>query len=85
MCIFGANIIHFMQEHHLSVTRTARYFTLGSLDNNTQQVWFVLHGYGQLAQFFIRKFEILNDRHVLDLWYRKRLAIKLFLDKNIIN
>lgn len=50
-----------MQEHHLSVTRTARFFTLGSLDNHTRQVWFVLHGYGQLAQFFIRKFEILND------------------------
>lgn len=50
-----------MQEHHLSVTRTARYFTLGSLDTTTKQVWFVLHGYGQLAQFFIRKFEILND------------------------
>jgi predicted esterase len=50
-----------MQEHHLSVTRTARYFTLGSLDTTTRQVWFVLHGYGQLAQFFIRKFEVLND------------------------
>lgn len=50
-----------MQEHHLSVTRTARYFTLGSLDQHTQQIWFVLHGYGQLAQFFIKKFEVLNN------------------------
>lgn len=61
MCIFEANIIQFMQEHHLSVSRTARYFTLGSLGSNTQRVWFVLHGYGQLAQFFIKKFEVLND------------------------
>lgn len=28
MCIFGANIIHFMQEQHLSVQRTSRYYTL---------------------------------------------------------
>ena len=50
-----------MQEHHLEVKRTARYFTLGELNESTQNVWFVLHGYGQLAQFFIRKFEVLND------------------------
>ena len=50
-----------MQEHHLQVKRTARYFTLGELNESTQNVWFVLHGYGQLAQFFIRKFEVLND------------------------
>lgn len=50
-----------MQEHHLQVKRTARYFTLGELNESTENVWFVLHGYGQLAQFFIRKFEVLND------------------------
>ncbi len=50
-----------MQEHHLKVERTARYFTLGKLNENTKKIWFVLHGYGQLAQFFIKKFEILND------------------------
>lgn len=50
-----------MQEHHLEVKRTARYFTLGELNESTQNVWFVLHGYGQLAQFFIRKFDVLND------------------------
>ncbi|MFN8343659.1 MAG: phospholipase [Spirosomataceae bacterium] len=52
-----------MQEHHLSVTRTARYFTLGTLGPDTRHIWFVLHGYGQLAQFFIKKFEVLNDGH----------------------
>ena len=61
MRILGANISHFMKEHHLTVTRTARYFTLGTLDRDTRQIWFVLHGYGQLAQFFIKKFEVLND------------------------
>ncbi|NBB19292.1 phospholipase [Runella sp. CRIBMP] len=50
-----------MQEHHLQVKRTARYFSLGTLNTHTKQIWFVLHGYGQLAQFFIKKFDVLND------------------------
>ncbi|GAA4414860.1 esterase [Nibrella viscosa] len=48
-------------EHHLKVTRTARYYTLGTLNDQTRHVWFVLHGYGQLAQYFIRKFDVLDD------------------------
>jgi predicted esterase len=48
-----------MQEHHLSVTRTARYVTLGPAD--AADVWFVLHGYGQLAHRFIRNFEPIAD------------------------
>lgn len=47
--------------HHIQVSKTARYFTLGELDNNTQEVWFVLHGYAQLASDFIQDFEVLND------------------------
>ena len=31
----------------------ARYYKLGELNANTKQVWWVLHGYGQLAQFFV--------------------------------
>lgn len=50
-----------MKENHLSVVRTARYCTIGEWNANTRHVWFVLHGYGQLAQYFIRKFEALND------------------------
>ncbi|MBC6699509.1 alpha/beta hydrolase [Hymenobacter puniceus] len=48
------------QEHHLPVTRTARYFQLGELTAATRQVWFVCHGYGQLAQYFIRHFAALS-------------------------
>ncbi len=50
-----------MQAHHISVTKTARYFTLGQLTENTQEVWLVLHGYAQLAADFIQDFEVLND------------------------
>lgn len=45
------------EAHALAVTRTARYYTLGAEDTKPQEVWFVLHGYGQLAQYFIRHFE----------------------------
>lgn len=52
-----------MQTHALPVTRTARYCTLGELSVHTENVWFVCHGYGQLAPYFIKKFEpILDDR-----------------------
>lgn len=40
------------QEHHLAVTRTARYFTLGNPET-ASHIWFALHGYGQLAEKFI--------------------------------
>lgn len=46
-----------MQQHHLTVTKTARYFTAGELTERTKYVWFVLHGYGQLANKFGSFFE----------------------------
>lgn len=42
-------------EHHLEVTRTARYWTLGG--PGAQDVWIVIHGYKQLARRFLRRFE----------------------------
>ncbi len=47
-------------EHHLPVTRTARYYTLGAAAR-AREVWFACHGYGQLAQYFLRRFEALDD------------------------
>jgi predicted esterase len=44
-------------EHHIQTTRTARYHTIGEAGPETQDVWFVCHGYGQLASDFIREFE----------------------------
>lgn len=44
------------REHHLSVSRTARYWTLGDEDGPAE-VWIVLHGYKQLARRFLRRFE----------------------------
>ncbi len=44
-----------MQEHHVSTPRSARYFTLGSPEH-AADVWFVCHGYGQLASRFLERF-----------------------------
>jgi predicted esterase len=50
-----------MKENHVQTTKTARYFTLGKLDEHTQEVWIVLHGYAQLAKDFIALFDVLNN------------------------
>lgn len=48
-------------EHHLAVTRTARYYTLGGGDGEThgpiRELWIVCHGYGQLASKFVEPFQ----------------------------
>jgi predicted esterase len=48
-------------ERHLEVTRTARYWTLGDQARAHPEVWFVLHGYKQLARRFLRRFEPVDD------------------------
>lgn len=46
------------REHHLAVERTARYWILGGDDHEAPaEIWFVLHGYKQLARRFLRRFE----------------------------
>jgi len=44
-----------MQEHHFSTSRSARYYTLGSPEH-AADLWFVCHGYGQLASRFLERF-----------------------------
>lgn len=41
--------------HHLAVTRTARYLTLGEFEG-AEEVWFLLHGYSMLASVFLKWF-----------------------------
>src|SRR5213083_2676659 len=50
-----------MQEHFLSISRTARYFTLGHLRDATE-LWFVCHGYGHLASRFLERFRPLETQ-----------------------
>lgn len=48
-------------EGHIEVTRTARYQVLGAEVASPAEVWFVLHGYGQLARRFLRRFAPIAD------------------------
>ncbi len=48
--------------HALTVPRTAHYYQLGQPTAATQELWFVLHGYGQLAEYFIRHFRVLTEK-----------------------
>ncbi len=47
--------------HAIVVPRTARYYTLGPIHGFPRELWFVVHGYGQLAGRFIREFAGLDD------------------------
>ena len=53
------------QERHITVPRTARYYTIGTPSPTVKDVWFVLHGYGQLASDFVKEFESIADPHRL--------------------
>ena len=49
-----------ISENHLKISYTARYYLNGKADPG-KPFWLVLHGYGQLAKFFVRKFQPLAD------------------------
>lgn len=48
-------------EHTITVPRTARYATLGPMHGFPRELWFVCHGFGQLASRFIRHFAPIDD------------------------
>lgn len=48
-------------DHHtVKIEKTAHYYTLGKLSDQTQYIWLVCHGYGQAADRFIQKFRKLD-------------------------
>jgi predicted esterase len=46
-----------VDEHRLTTTRRARYFTAGGGNGAPREAWIAIHGYGQLAATFLRPFE----------------------------
>lgn len=52
-------------ENRISFNFSARYFASDTVSARTPHLWFVLHGYGQLAEFFLRKFSSLPEDHVV--------------------
>ena len=53
-----------MIEQHINFNFKGRYYKLGEINKDTLQVWFVLHGYGQLAQYFLKKFNSLEAKNI---------------------
>lgn len=51
-------------EYHFKSEKTYRYFTLGD-PQSAKKLLLVMHGYGQLAEFFIRKFTNLGGDYFI--------------------
>ncbi len=47
-------------EHSFITAKHARYYTYGNDITRAKRIWFVCHGYGQLAAYFIRNFQDLD-------------------------
>jgi len=48
---------------NILISKTARYYVLGKHSEKINSVWFVLHGYGQLAEEFIKYFKpVANEK-----------------------
>ena len=53
-----------MEERFLRVDRTARYHVLGEVAA-ARNIWIVVHGYGQLARYFLTAFEDLAEGRLI--------------------
>ncbi len=51
--------------HTIAVAKTAHYYTIGTPGKAIRYCWIICHGYGQLAQFFIRKFDAIAAEDTL--------------------
>ncbi|MFL5753209.1 MAG: alpha/beta hydrolase [Bacteroidia bacterium] len=51
--------------HSIKIQKTARYACIGTPGPSVKHVWIVLHGYGHLANYFIKKFEALAAEDTL--------------------
>ncbi|MEO8193843.1 MAG: phospholipase [Gemmatimonadales bacterium] len=50
-----------IHERHIAVRRSARYFVIGDVGPDITDLWFVCHGYGQLASDFVKEFECIAE------------------------
>jgi predicted esterase len=53
-----------IQEFGIAVSKKMRYYMLGNVDK-ADTLLIVLHGFGQLSKFFIKKFEFLPDNYII--------------------
>jgi predicted esterase len=48
-------------EHHVTFNFSAPYYTLNTLSDETTNIWIVCPGYGQLAKYFIKRFDVFDS------------------------
>lgn len=53
-----------IEENHITVSKTARFYTLGQLNESTKHVWIVIHGFRQKAKTFLAEFEPLANDNI---------------------
>src|SRR3954467_9897190 len=51
-----------MKQRNITVSKTARYFVSGEMTESIEQLWFVCHGYAQLASSFLTWFDALDQQ-----------------------
>ena len=49
----------------ISISKTGKYSQLGKCSKKINSVWIVLHGYGMLSEYFVKKFECIIDETTL--------------------
>jgi len=49
-----------MNKQEIRIEKSAHYYSLGEINKQTKEIWLVCHGYGQLARFFIEKFQVIQ-------------------------
>jgi predicted esterase len=54
-----------ISENFIQTSKTARYYLLGNPSNKIENIWFVFHGFGQLACDFINEFNCIANEKTL--------------------
>ncbi|MEP5610595.1 MAG: alpha/beta hydrolase [Cyclobacteriaceae bacterium] len=51
-----------IKENQLEISIKAPYYTLNEFTEDTERIWLSFHGYGQLAKYFLKKFQLLDPK-----------------------
>jgi predicted esterase len=54
-----------MQKHTITTQKTARYFQIGEINTETKHIIIALHGYAQMANYFLKWFENSNYKQTV--------------------
>jgi len=54
-----------IKEFQIRTSKSARYYSLGGENQKIKKLWFVFHGYGELAEEFIQNFQFISNENSL--------------------